>query len=209
MTSINNTKWLRLPILGYPFVFIFILCGCSQSILLKRKYTGGYYFNKANKTTTKSNLLGLASISTASEPERKDNVVQQNVIKNAVEKYQESDFQLTRLETTSNKLISGNGTAIKSLKYPEQKRLISEVLPSTKFEITNKSTDKDNKGTSRWGMVLQIFLCLFPLLCLLAVILHDSKKVTVNFWVTLVLHLTLLGYIIFSLLVVTNAIDLR
>ncbi|MCB0410658.1 MAG: hypothetical protein KDD29_10595, partial [Flavobacteriales bacterium] len=58
-------------------------------------------------------------------------------------------------------------------------------------------------------LVLLVILCFFWMLGLISVYIHDGKKITLNFWITLILYL--LGWIpgiIFSLLVVLDAVNL-
>jgi hypothetical protein len=56
--------------------------------------------------------------------------------------------------------------------------------------------------------ILLIILSLFPILALIAMYLKDGKKITNNFWIDLVLHLTIVGYAVFAVLVVLDVINL-
>lgn len=62
-------------------------------------------------------------------------------------------------------------------------------------------------GSGGTNKVLLVILCLFWILNLLAVYLHDGS-ITLNFWITLLLDLTFVGGIIFSILVVLDVVDL-
>ncbi len=58
--------------------------------------------------------------------------------------------------------------------------------------------------------ILEVILCLFPPLGLLAVYLHEGQRITTNFWVTLLLYLLfVIPGVIFSLLVVTDTLSLK
>ncbi|MBL7916998.1 MAG: YqaE/Pmp3 family membrane protein [Bacteroidia bacterium] len=56
-------------------------------------------------------------------------------------------------------------------------------------------------------MIVLIILCFLWWLNLIAVYLHDGD-ITLNFWITLLLDLTFIGGVIFSLLVVLDVVNL-
>jgi len=56
--------------------------------------------------------------------------------------------------------------------------------------------------------ILYLIMAFFPFLCLIAVYLYDGQELTTNFWVDLVLHLTVLGAIVFAILVVLGMVSL-
>ncbi|HRG58082.1 MAG TPA: hypothetical protein PK323_03945 [Bacteroidia bacterium] len=56
--------------------------------------------------------------------------------------------------------------------------------------------------------ILLVILSLFPFIALIAMYLKDNKSITMNFWVDLLLHLTVIGYAIFAVLVVLDIISL-
>ncbi|PKR79632.1 hypothetical protein CW751_14165 [Brumimicrobium salinarum] len=62
-------------------------------------------------------------------------------------------------------------------------------------------------GSGGVALLLLIILCLFPLINLIPVFITDGG-ITLNFWVTLILNLTLIGAVIFSLLVVLGIVSL-
>jgi len=53
-----------------------------------------------------------------------------------------------------------------------------------------------------------VILSLFPILALIAMYMKDGNSITLNFWVDLLLHLTIIGYLVFALLVVFDIVDL-
>lgn len=98
----------------------------------------------------------------------------------------------------------------------------SSVISSKKSTtyITNKS-DKSTLTIQKQKLpkqtftpsdddkIIQIILALFPILCLIAIYLHDGQTITNNFWIDLILHLTFIGAIIFAILVVLDVINLK
>ena len=83
-----------------------------------------------------------------------------------------------------------------------------EVKHKTKFKKATKSKKAAN-GESSGGVALLILiiLCLFPLINLIPVYITDGG-ITLNFWITLILNLTYIGAVIFSLLVVLGIVSL-
>lgn len=55
---------------------------------------------------------------------------------------------------------------------------------------------------------LYLIMSFFPILCLIAVYLYEGQELTTNFWVDLILHLTVLGAIVFAILVVLGMVSL-
>jgi cobalamin biosynthesis Mg chelatase CobN len=84
----------------------------------------------------------------------------------------------------------------------------SSKIAQVKNQKNKNTSSSSSSGTFSGGMlVLMIILCLFPLINLIPVYLHDGS-VTLNFWITLVLDLIVIGGIIFSLLVVLDVVSL-
>ena len=72
----------------------------------------------------------------------------------------------------------------------------------------NKISHAKKEKASDDNLIIWVILSLFPILCLIAVYMHDGKAVTTNFWIDLVLHITFWGCCLFALLVVLDIIDL-
>lgn len=75
------------------------------------------------------------------------------------------------------------------------------VMPST-ARNTQRTGD-----SSKVELLIMVILCLFPFINLIPVYLHD-KGVTLNFWLTLILDFTLIGGVIFALLVILDIVNL-
>ncbi len=56
-------------------------------------------------------------------------------------------------------------------------------------------------------LVLYIILCLFPFVNLIPVYLHQGKKITNDFWITLILDILLILGVIYSILVVLDILS--
>ncbi len=77
-------------------------------------------------------------------------------------------------------------------------------IKAASSSIKQKAKSSNSAGGGDGIIVLYVILCLFPLINLIPVYLHDGS-VTMNFWLTLILDLlTVIGGIIFSILVVLD-----
>lgn len=81
-----------------------------------------------------------------------------------------------------------------------------EAVKSSKKAKKN-ATSNSNNAAGGATLALLVILCLFPLINLIPVYITDGG-ITLNFWVTLILNLTYIGAVIFSLLVVLGVISL-
>lgn len=75
------------------------------------------------------------------------------------------------------------------------------------FKKENASQQQKRSGGDT-NIILLVILSLFPFICLIAMYLHDGKSVTLNFWICLLLHLTIVLWFIFALLVDFDVINL-
>ena len=98
-----------------------------------------------------------------------------------------------------------------------KKHFVEVYKNASSFKSAAKSnyafkTVKETKKASRdsdTNLIVLVILALFPILCLIAVYLHDGKNITTNFWVTLLLHLLIYVECIFAVLVVLDIINLN
>jgi hypothetical protein len=89
-------------------------------------------------------------------------------------------------------------------------------LTSEKSGINKLSAIKTISKIKKYGIaktddsvnILYLIMAFFPFLCLIAIYLYDGRELTTNFWVDLVLHLTIIGEIVFAILVVLGLVSL-
>jgi DNA-binding cell septation regulator SpoVG len=185
-----------------PIITILILGSCSNKMsLVKRKYNKGYYVSTSKKNDN--------------DPVAKD--VKKPV---AVPKKKEIQEEIVTAKTLDNfkVLYSSVISATQEIKHEKNhnetaslfsKKPVNSVQKRVKvFTAENLINITQPKKGASDDKIIQIILALFPVLCLIAVFLHDGKAITLNFWVTLLLHLTLIGEIIFALLVVLDIVNL-
>lgn len=181
-----------------PFLALAILissCG-NKMTLLKRHYTKGYYVQSSkspNKTgaflTEKVSVNAMEPVvaGLSNEPKQPSLVAS---LKTGAKKDVEKSYQgqLRVHSAAPGKFVSAPAASL-------VKRIgFSETL----FKSRKKGGDAN--------IIVLVILALFPILCLIAVYLHDNG-ITTNFWVDLLLHLTLIGEIIFALLVVLDVVS--
>jgi cobalamin biosynthesis Mg chelatase CobN len=92
-----------------------------------------------------------------------------------------------------------NHNLVKAIALKKASKAIAKLEKKAK---SSSSEDISNET------ILLIILSLFPILALIAMYLKDGKKITNNFWIDLVLHLTIVGYAVFAVLVVLDVINL-
>jgi len=188
-----------------PFLALAVLissCG-NKMTLLKRHYTKGYYIHNSkhnenvavNKRGDKEKAEKMQPTVTAFVNESQKPEVQASLTVKEVEAGKAKTYQqqLNKHIVAQRGSVTGQAYATKS-----NVALAKEV----------KKADKKNTTGGEGNIIVLVILSLFPLLCLIAMYIHDGHKVTTNFWVDLILHITIIGYAIFALLVVFDIVDL-
>jgi hypothetical protein len=176
-------------------------CG-NKMTLMKRHYTKGYYVEHKGSVdrTVSSHRSGKTSVNEM-EPVA--------VGFSTTAKVQELTASL---KVNAKQEASRNYNANLQQHIAVQKTAL--VSPVSRPGIQNEVSVQRMKGTFKRGgssegnLILLVILAIFPIFSLIAMYIHDGHKVTTNFWVNLLLHLTIIGYAIFGLLVVFNVVDL-
>ncbi len=198
-----------------------ILVSCSTTNFLKRKYTKGVYVESiAHKSqTSKNDIVSEKRISFKNNHYQSSNlseifIEKSNNVKN-------NEVLTTNTNSTAKKMYAQNSTKKNSIsnKIKSTASLVKvsasqdvnfdthfKFLPNYLFSSFTKNSTPIPSDDEK---ILWIILCLFPFINLIPVYLHDGKKVTANFIVTLILDLLFfLPGIIFALLVVLDVVNL-
>jgi hypothetical protein len=198
--------------------FILIVIGLSacntakDAFVMKRKYTKGFYVahqSKKNKSINNENEI-LKSESADFIQSKSSHTFEKDVENQDIK---DINFIASNSSVNSDlsvKLNSKNA-AEKEFKNSVINKTLKNVFVEHKSIKSNrKSKQIDSKRTSSLSsdQIVQLILALFPILCLIAVYLKDGGKITNNFWITLVLHLTVYLECIFAVLVVLDIINL-
>jgi len=197
---------------------VIFLSACSTSdnfSAMKRKYRPGYYvefggnkkaqptINKKETVITSNNKQKSTVAETLINTEKKEIRTYPLTASNTDKPYTAttSKDHWAKL-TTAAKKISGERSK-HSVKSPSIfKKIIANKI-SKKIEKKHSSSNNDEM------LILEIILCFFWVLNLIAIYLKDGKTITANFWITLILDLLFwIPGLIFSLLVVLDVINI-
>lgn len=192
-----------------PLIAVILFSSCSNKFSLqKRKYTKGFYFANSKNNNQKEHSIAAntkqikkADLKTTSQSIKDVSVVEKKCEENSLP-VSKGDvvFNSNKADVKSNK----NLTAHSAKNIVAQEKEFKELILSRN---KNKVSEL-KKGDSNANLIVLVILSLFPILALIAMYIHDGHKITTNFWVDLILHLTIIGYIIFALLVVLDVVDL-
>lgn len=187
-----------------------VSCSNKNGAFTKRKYTKGQYIAHAGKASQpkvnqgKTNSLALVTKSEqviaksqSSPVEAALNIQTNSSNQNITLNHQVKPVALKQAVNTNKT----NNLASKGNSLTFKQKMVNAVA-------ANKIASASKSGASDSDLIIWVILSLFPILALIAIYLHDGKTITLNFWVDLILHLTIVGYFIFALLVVLDIINL-
>ena len=177
-----------------------LLTSCGGSGFLTRKYTKGIYSE---------------SISKASKPQSHSYSKTNNRKGNAEQKSNpDVIYSTTPAQTISSPSYAENSVVTKKMPFKKHKatqtvKTHKEIsLPALTKNTHKKTESSKSQGRKDDNFIIMVILCFFPFINLIPVYMHDGKKVTLNFWITLLLNLLIFGGVIFALLVVFDIISL-
>jgi hypothetical protein len=219
----KNMK-VRLIIKTLNKIVVFVLlaalssCVSNNVSVVKRRYNSGYYVNihspKKDKTVViqKNKLL---------DTKVENSIVHQTVVPSNIEsktelvQVGESCSESPKIKSITNKKLYASSNKLevkeakeilKSVQFSQQKNRLKHNSTIVKNKKIN-TLQAQKKSSDDLPTVALVVLALFPFISLIAMVLHDGD-ITLNFWVNLLLHLTVIGYAIFGVLVVLDIIDL-
>jgi hypothetical protein len=204
------------------FVSVLSSCVTNNISIVKRKYSSGYYVNVNHhknvngtpKANHLSNDLSLTSPQNIEKTPKKIEGPKLTVVESLLsdketsgpkQNYTASTGKSNSILSTINKKQSITNHNSK-IKFGEEN--IHELVDKNKISDTKISKLLKAGHKTQAELILLVILSIFPLLALLAMYLKDGEEITMNFWVDLILHLTVVGYIIFALLVVFDIVNL-
>lgn len=181
---------------------------CSSKIgIAKRKYGKGYYVSVSQKPKSVEGIKRNAARPNTPAPETVAQVKvnpseeTQNVQdpKPLVAKVPENTSNQKAL-TSEPKNVAAQASAGKSNNL--KKHAVVKALSAVALNKGASSKRADDTNT-----ILLVILCLFWWLNLIAVYLHQGKKITNDFWITLILDITFVLGVIYSILVVLDVLS--
>jgi hypothetical protein len=189
-------------------IFSGISCSVKRGTMLKKRYSSGYTLMTAKKI---------------SGPE------EANRIKSVPQQYGEPTETEVTVPATALAASDISAEMMLPLANRNKQNLLSFSVKTSHIKNTDKnhfssishpayvkknhsnavaSTHQKGKKGDDTELIVLVILSLFPILCLIAIYLKDGKNITLNFWIDLILHITLFGAIIFALLVVLDVVNL-
>jgi hypothetical protein len=181
---------------------------CSSKIgIAKRKYGKGYYVSVSHKPKSvegnKQNSAKLSKPAPETVAQVKVNKTEEvqlaQELKPIVAKVPENKMNL-KASKTGSKNVSVQASASKSNNF--KTNAIVKALSAVAIKKGSASKKADDTNT-----ILLVILCLFWWLNLLAVFMHQGKKITNDFWITLILDFLFIVGIIYSILVVLDVLS--
>ncbi|MCX7729190.1 MAG: hypothetical protein N2203_06950 [Bacteroidia bacterium] len=192
-----------------------ILTSCSlNNHFLKRKYTKGVYFETITSTNKTHSSNKVSDASQKSHSVYFNNYESTDLINHNQNTHNQpltaiADFHKpTTAQNTHHSLsasLKNKSSSQKNTVYNDYSDM-SQILPIHKAHHFYNSSASQPSDDDR---IIWVILAIFPVLCLIAIYLHDGKKLTTNFWIDLILHLLLIGAVIFALLVVLDVVNLN
>lgn len=197
-------------------VVFFASCATTDVSIVKRKYNNGYYvgINNHKKVSVSANEKKEVA---ENKTNQKNSAVSTSTI--VTESFVSTESPQTN---THNTLIASTAKATQSALAKQSTNSITKkgaielsynntkTSSIKKLNTVNqlKKISKAKHTATDDQTILLIILSLFPVLALIAMYLKDGKKITLNFWVDLLLHFTFIGYAIFAVLVVLDVFSL-
>jgi hypothetical protein len=192
-----------------PLIAIIFLSSCANKFsLTKRKYTKGYYFaSSKNNSSSKSEVDHKNGVVKNLQTKKVDLVVEpiSNPEIISTNNNQPIIIANTPIKTNVNKHAGSNLTASADPKNNIAVKTAIKPVANKKDNVTNS---QNKGGDADLNLVIMVILCLFPFINLIPVYLHDGKKFTLNFLITLLLDFTWILGVIYALLVIFDVVDL-
>jgi len=187
-------------IIAFITVVTLVLSSCSSlknTFVLKRKYNKGFYVSHQNSKHQVS-LTQNKNLSVRKSEKLEPLNVSINLA-NEINDVKPMPMNQV-VELKHNTILSNSKIAFTSKTNMVFKPNCKPLVLARKIQA---------KPTFDTELLILVILSLFPILALIAIFMKEGKVITTNFWVDLVLHFTLIGYIIFALLVVLDIINLN
>jgi len=191
----------------FSLIAVIFLSSCANKFsLTKRKYTKGYYFASSGNQNSEVKRDNQKTLVVKNLPTKKTTLNSPEIGNEYIKETAAVTFNKPEATKRKNNIqgTEKNHLVTASAKHKKDITIRSVV----KALAVNQPLSKGSKkGDADANLILMIILCLFPILALIAIYLHDGKKITLNFWVDLILHILFL-YWLFALLVILDVVDL-
>jgi len=191
-----------------PLITVLLLSACAGKLsLVKRKYNKGYYVSTSGKhNTTKKEIVAknkpvkaigepfVATETIVSKPTSDETIATSVKTIPAPEKGGSAQKNKFNSRVTASAQIHNDDVYRQTLNF--------KPVKTSKLHKTKKGGDADA------NLIVLVILCFLWFFNLIAVYIKDDHSLTLNFLITFLLDFTIIGGIIYSLLVVLDVVDL-
>lgn len=192
-------------------IAILLLSSCGSISISQKRYSNGlnidWFAGKDKKAE---------SPKVAKKTKKINQVAVLKTIANEEVQTQSNEFVSAALPTESVEIDLSQSNTKGQVKQHRSKVKVSANKTQEKVGVSKLSAIKSLNKIKKSGIaktddnvnVLYLIMAFFPILCLIAVYLYDGQELTTNFWVDLILHLTIIGAMVFAVLVVLGIVSL-
>ena len=192
-------------------IAILLLSSCGSISISQKRYSNGlnidWFAGKDKKAE---------SPKVAKKTKKNNQVAVLETIANEEVQTQSNQFVSAALPTESVEIDLSQSNTKGQVKQHRSKVKVSANKIQEKVGVSKLSVIKSLNKIKKSGIaktddnvnVLYLIMAFFPILCLIAVYLYDGQELTTNFWVDLILHLTIIGAMVFAVLVVLGIVSL-
>ncbi len=192
-------------------IAILLLSSCGSISISQKRYSNGLnidWFAGKDKKAESPNV--------AKKTKRINQVAVLESIANEDVQTQSNEFVSSALPTESVEIDLSQSNTKGQVKQHRSKVKVSANKTQEKVGVSKLSAIKSLNKIKKSGIaktddnvnILYLIMAFFPILCLIAVYLYDGQELTTNFWVDLILHLTIIGAMVFAVLVVLGIVSL-
>lgn len=192
-------------------IAILLLSSCGSISISQKRYSNGlnidWFAGKDKKAE---------SPKVAKKTKKINQVAVLETIANEDVQTQSNEFVSAALPTESVEIDLSQSNTKGQVKQHRSKVKVSANKTQEKVGVSKLSAIKSLNKIKKSGIaktddnvnILYLIMAFFPILCLIAVYLYDGQELTTNFWVDLILHLTIIGAMVFAVLVVLGIVSL-
>ncbi len=192
-------------------IAVLLLSACGSISISQKRYSNGlnidWFAGKDKKAE---------STKVAKKTKKNNQVAVLETIANEDIQTQSNEFVSAALPSESVEIDLSQSNIKEQLKKHISKVNVRTNTTKEKLGVNKLSAIKNLNKIKKSGIaktddsvnILYLIMAFFPILCLIAVYLYDGQELTTNFWVDLILHLTIIGAMVFAVLVVLGLVSL-
>ncbi|MCC6251393.1 MAG: hypothetical protein IT238_02885 [Bacteroidia bacterium] len=209
------------PLCLFLITALLASCGSYRGVtIVKRKHNPGYYVNVGNHKSQKLVQKEHKEVVSATKQHASDRTVNNSnskkesaestaLVMNETATTKTYQKEIQYLASTQNYILPNSiKSHITDNKLTAQKSTTQNISHIAAVKQLLKAKKEAQRAKGSTNTIVLVILSLFPILALIAIFLKDGRQITLNFWVDLILHLTVIGYLIFALLVVLDIVNL-